>query len=154
MSGWETDIRAQVAATLGASASGLHLAVFVEPYLGWVLDGRKTIESRFSRRRIAPFQAVDAGDWLVLKRAAGPVVALCRVTAVAHVELEPALLAELRNRYARAMCAEDAEFWIARTAMRYASLLFLGERRLLASWRCGKQDRRGWVVLSRQGDGQ
>jgi hypothetical protein len=153
-SGWQTELRALVSATLGVPASGLHLGVFVEPYLSWILEGRKTIESRFTRRRIAPFGVVDGGDWLVLKRSAGPIVAVCRITAATHFELRPTTLARIRDRYGAAMCAEDAEFWRSRAEMRYASLLHLGELRLLEPTKCAKQDRRGWVVLSRRGDDQ
>ena len=35
----------------------VHLAVMVEPYLSRVLDGSKTMESRFSRKKIAPWGA-------------------------------------------------------------------------------------------------
>ena len=37
----------------------VHLAVMVEPYLSRVLDGSKTIESRFSRKKIAPWGRVS-----------------------------------------------------------------------------------------------
>ncbi len=40
---------------------GVHLAVFVEPYLSAVLDGRKTMESRFGLTRQPPYDCV--GRW-------------------------------------------------------------------------------------------
>jgi DNA-directed RNA polymerase alpha subunit len=36
-----------------------HLAVFIEPFLQYILDGSKTVESRFSSRRSAPYQRVN-----------------------------------------------------------------------------------------------
>ena len=39
-------------------------AAFWEPYLDLILTGQKTVESRFSRRRIAPYGCVAAGDVL------------------------------------------------------------------------------------------
>jgi hypothetical protein len=38
----------------------VHLAVFVELFLSSLLDGTKTIESRFGLRRSAPFGRVPA----------------------------------------------------------------------------------------------
>ena len=35
--------------------ANLHLGVFAEPWLSYMLDGRKTIESRFGKNRIAPY---------------------------------------------------------------------------------------------------
>jgi len=42
--------------------NNLHLAIFVEPYLSFILDGRKTVESRFSSVRCAPYKRVLPGD--------------------------------------------------------------------------------------------
>src|SRR5215210_2794220 len=72
---------------LGAAGSelpscGIHLAVFVEPFLDYVLDGSKTVESRFSVNRCAPFGKVSPGDMVLLKRAGGPVVGIARVRTV------------------------------------------------------------------------
>jgi len=57
----------------------LHLAVFVEPYLQYVLDGKKTVESRFGIHRRPPFGHVSEGDILLLKRSGGPVTGVCLV---------------------------------------------------------------------------
>src|SRR5271169_6453922 len=66
----------------------IHLAVFIEPFLGYVLDGTKTVESRFSINRCAPFGKVSQGDVLLLKRAGGPVVGITRVLAVWSYHLD------------------------------------------------------------------
>src|SRR5688572_14494747 len=57
----------------------LHLGVFVEPFLGYMLDGRKTVESRFSTRRFAPYHRAERGDVVLIKRSGGPIVGVCRV---------------------------------------------------------------------------
>jgi len=62
------------------STRGIHLAVLVEPYLSLILDGKKTIESRFSINRHAPFEQVQRGDVLILKRSSGPIEGLCTVS--------------------------------------------------------------------------
>lgn len=57
---WEDHLRELI--NNDTSPAGLHLAVFVEPYLGYILEGKKTVESRFGMRRSAPYGQVAAGD--------------------------------------------------------------------------------------------
>src|SRR5712664_2231754 len=64
----------------------MHLGVFAEPFLQFVLDGSKTIESRFSVNRCAPYRTVHAGDVLLLKQPSGPVVAVAEVAQVWYYE--------------------------------------------------------------------
>src|SRR3954452_24578662 len=90
---------------LGAPGSGLpscgvHLAVFVEPYLGYVLDGSKTVESRFSVNRCAPFGKVRRGDIILLKRSGGGVVGIARVSVVWSYQLDEESWAGIRERFA------------------------------------------------------
>ena len=49
----------------------LHVAVMTEPYFSLVLAGKKTMESRFSQRKIAPWGKVAAGDTVILKKSGG-----------------------------------------------------------------------------------
>ena len=132
---------------LPTSGFSLHLAVLVEPYLEWVLSGRKTIESRFSINRVAPYGVIRAGDRLLLKRSSGPVVGICSVTAVEFFELDSGTRAKIRNSYSSALCAEDSGFWAARRRATYATLMHIGEVYRLPPVICTKRDRRGWVVL-------
>lgn len=74
--------------TMGTPAQ-VHLAVMVEPYLSRVLDGSKTIESRFSRKKIAPWGRVSSGDVVVLKKSGGSFVAVFETTDATYVELSP-----------------------------------------------------------------
>ena len=57
----------------------IHLAILIEPYLSFILNGKKTIESRFSINRIAPFDKIQTGDIVLLKRAGGPLVGISQV---------------------------------------------------------------------------
>jgi hypothetical protein len=129
---------------------GLHLGVFVEPFLQHILDGCKTVEARFSERRCAPYKQVVSGDVLLLKRAGGPVVGVCEVGHVWSYRIDPESLGELRREFAAALCAPDDTFWSEQHSACYATLLRLEKvRRILpVSW--AKRDRRGWVVIRRR----
>src|SRR5580692_1379944 len=71
------------------SGFGLHLAVFIEPYLQYVLEGKKTVESRFGIQRRPPFGHVREGDILLLKRSGGPITGVCLVGQVWFYQLDP-----------------------------------------------------------------
>lgn len=136
-----------LATTLDDPTVSVHLAVMVEPFLGYVLNGQKTIESRFSKNAIAPYGKVALGDLVLMK--SGPVVGSFRVASVEFVmlNLNGGELARLRHDCAIAICADNDEFWHARADKRYATLLGVNDVRKLPQITVPKRDRRGWVVL-------
>lgn len=76
-------------------STGIHLAIMIEPFLGYILNGKKTIESRFSKNLIAPHRRIVPGDLVLLK--AGPIVASFCASSVEFVELTyPSVLACVR----------------------------------------------------------
>jgi hypothetical protein len=132
---------------LAAPTISLHLAVLVEPYLGFILDGRKTIESRFSVRPSPPYGRVEDGDIVLLKESGGPVVGAFTASAAWHYRLDPASWTELRRDFTDALCAQDG-FWEARAAAEYATLIGISQAQRLPPVTIPKRDRRGWVVLA------
>lgn len=126
-------------------ALGFHLAVLVEPYLTYILEGRKTIESRFSKNRVPPFERVRVGDLVFLKRAAGPVVGVMHVERTDFLLLNDETWPQVRA-LSGPLCA-DAGFWLARAEKHYATLLYVGAVRALRPFRVQKTDRRAWVIL-------
>lgn len=129
------------------SASALHLAVCIEPYLRYILEGKKTVESRFSTRRFAPYHHVDPGDVVLLKQSSGPIVGICLVTHVWFYKLNPQSWQELRTQFAQALCASDPAFWQEREQAAYATLMRVREVQAIPPMSVSKRDRRGWVVL-------
>lgn len=129
----------------------VHVAILVEPFLEWILEGRKTVESRFSSHRIAPYGVVRQGDWIALKRSSGPVVGIFRAGEVLFFELDDRTRRKIRREYSAPLCAQDRGFWLDREHATFATLISVSEvHRLPPIW-CDKRDRRGWVVL---GDAQ
>jgi hypothetical protein len=126
------------------SGIGLHIACMIEPFLGYILEGKKTIESRFSKPLIPPYRHVAVGDVVLLK--AGPIVASFRAASVEFIELNEHELARLVKDHSAAICADD-EFWRIRADKRYATLLGISDVRRLTPLKVDKQDRRGWMML-------
>jgi hypothetical protein len=134
------------------SPYSLHLAVFVEPFLKYVLNGSKKIESRFSSVRCAPYQSVQKGDVVLLKKTGGPIVGICMVTNAWFYELEPESLAEIKQKYSEALCAQDPTFWEERKGALFASLMSVQHVQAIPPVLIEKRDRRGWVVLQSASD--
>lgn len=141
---WEPYLRS---VSDGQNPQSIHLAVFVEPFLGFVLNGRKTVESRFSAVRCPPFDRVRSGDVILLKKAGGPVVGLCRVSHVWSYNLDPDSWREIRQEFTEALCAQDPLFWESRAQASYATLMKISEVKPIPAVAWKKRDRRGWVVL-------
>jgi hypothetical protein len=127
----------------------IHLAVFVEPFLQFVLDGRKTVESRFSIHRRAPFGCVRPRDLVLIKESGGPVVAMAEVSNVWYYQLDPSAWDFIRNRFAEQLCVDDPEFWKSKASSYYATLMQFARVDKIDPLSCSKRDRRGWVVLGR-----
>lgn len=125
-------------------SAGIHIAIMVEPFLGYILDGRKTVESRFSKNLIAPHHRIVPGDLVLLK--AGRVCAAFRASSVEFVELRASERVRLRRDYSDVICA-DEEFWAARQDKRYATLVGISDVKALTPLTVAKRDRRGWLVL-------
>jgi hypothetical protein len=131
--------------TLG-NPVGVHLAVFSEPFLSFVLSGRKTLESRFSRFRIAPFDAVAPGDVILIKAVAGPIRGVALAQRTWFFDLSSAPIRTLRERFATGICAND-DFWDDKRDAAFATIIELAEPAAIEPLGCDKKDRRGWVTL-------
>lgn len=123
-----------------------HLAILVEPFLTYILEGKKTVESRFSAIPCPPYGRVNKGDVILLKQSGGPINAISLVTSVWSYKLDPASWTEVKQ-FSDALCAYDSSFWAERENASYATLMCLSEVSRIGDFRIPKHDRRGWVVL-------
>ncbi len=130
-----------------SAPSGLHLAVLVEPYLAYILDGKKTVESRFSMHRIPPYGRVHEDDVILLKKSGGPIVGLCLISDVWYYSLDPESWQEIRSEFTEMLCAQDPDFWSQRKRAGFATLMRIRHVFRIPPVNFIKRDRRGWVVL-------
>ncbi|MCK4293749.1 MAG: ASCH domain-containing protein [Planctomycetes bacterium] len=129
-----------------------HLVILKKPYLDAILDGRKQIESRFSRTKRPAFGRVLAGDRLFLKLSSGPVCAIATAAKVKNLEdLTPKRIFELKQQYNRQILAPD-EYWRSKTDCRFGFLVRLEDVRPIEPVRIHKKDWRAWVVLTEDND--
>jgi hypothetical protein len=125
-----------------------HVAIVSPWAAAALLRGYKRIETRFSRRRHAPYGRICAGDTVHFKVSGGEVIGSACAYAVKELEsLTPTVLDGLRRRYAKAVCAPPA-YWAARRRCRYGVLIWLS--RLCpppTRVQVPRQYGGGWVVL-------
>lgn len=66
-----------------------HIAILKQPFFDMVLSGEKTIESRWSMVKVAPYKKVSVGDKILLKETGKDVTAIANVKKVQFYELTP-----------------------------------------------------------------
>lgn len=132
------------------STSTIHVAIVREPVARAILTGRKKVESRLSKRRTGPFQAIRAGDLIYFKRVGGEIFARATVGAVKMFhDLSARRVAALRREYNRLIAAPNS-YWVRRARSRYAMLAWLeGVRPVTVRSRPPRQFGSGWLVIRR-----
>jgi len=137
----------RVLASANRGRFALHLAIFREPYLSFVMEGRKTVETRFAKRRCPPFERVTKGDVVILKRAGGDVTGICLVERAWFYHIDAHSLVAIREKFGPAICAVDDSFWTDRNQAVVATILLITNVTPIRKVAIGKRDRRGWVVF-------
>lgn len=130
----------------GKISADVHLAVFIEPYLTLVLEGLKTVESRFSRVRCAPYHQVRPGDIILVKQSGGPVRAITQAAVTSYFDFGSDCLEKVRSTYGEGICADD-EFWEMQKSALFATVIELAHTISIDPLDIPKRDRRGWVPL-------
>lgn len=126
-----------------------HLAVVRRAYLDLILSGEKTIESRLTKVRCAPFGRIERGDGVFFKEPSGPVRARARVARVRiHENLTPGGVRDLRRRHNGRIHGER-DYWSAKRDARYAVLIWLDHVEPAADWSVKPRlHGRGWLCLT------
>jgi hypothetical protein len=129
-----------------------HLVILKKPYLEKILDGSKTVESRFTRTKRPYFGKVLVGDILFLKESSGPVRGRATVAAVRNFEgLTSKELSRIRRQY-NCDIGGDEEYWHSKSSCEFGLLVWLKDVELIEPVRIGKKDWRGWVLLTERQD--
>ncbi len=126
-----------------------HLAILTQPFLSLILDGKKTIESRFSKIQCAPHGVVKSGDIVLMKKPGGQVLGEFTVGKVLYFpNITPDQL-QIVKSYSKEICSDhDPHFWESRKDARYVTLMYVTNViRYKTPVPVTKKDKRGWVVF-------
>lgn len=128
----------------------IHLAIFSKPFLKLIENNNKIIESRFSIKRISPFEKVFEGDIILLKESCGPIKGYFRAGNVIYIEnITKRKLNEIKKKHADDIGSIiDPNFWKQRQYSKYATLIQIKDYKKIEPINVRKTDRRSWIVLS------
>lgn len=135
-----------------ATAGGVrkHVAIVHAWVARALLDGTKTIESRFSRDKRPPFGRIDRGATIYFRVAGGGYAAKARVARVQCIEdLTPEMVDEIEADY-RDQIGGDDDYWQAARGARCVTLVHLSGCTTATRGPTldrHKGDRRAWFVL-------
>ncbi len=125
-----------------------HLAVFDAGSAKLIFSGKKTVEGRFSKIKIAPFAQVSAGDAVYVKVSGESIVGqfiVDRVIYFDHPTKEE--IVEIKKKYAKQLAMIES-FWLRHEKITYITLMFVRSvNRFIIAPEIAKKDLRGWVVL-------
>ena len=125
-----------------------HLVILKKPYLEAILDGGKTVESRFTKTKRPYFGRVLPGDKLFLKESSGPVCATAKAAAVKNFEnLTPEKIIAIKQHYNHYIGGGD-EHWQSKANCKFCVLVWLKDVEPIEPVRIRKKDWRAWVVLT------
>lgn len=116
------------------------------PYLDRIIDGTKTVESRFHKIRNAPLDTVSGGDLVVFKPAGHAAGHVAGVRRASYLDLAETPLEVVRSTWQDAIADTTDEFWSARAHARWVSLVEIDWVRSIPAVTLHKRDRRGWVT--------
>lgn len=123
----------------------IHIAVMVEPYLTLILEGKKTIESRFSKKRISPFHRVEQGDIVILKRSGGGYVGVFEAGEVLFFEPKNSFdIQKIKEKYNDLLCISD-DFWELKKDSHYATLIEIKKLCKFIEFQINEANRKSWV---------
>lgn len=126
-----------------------HLAIFKKGEDEEIFSGKKTIESRFSIKKIAPYGVVSSGDIIYIKPAGKDIKGQFRVQKVIFID---GVAAEDIQALASTFGCTIASPNVLRDTVKeakYGTLIFITqvERFLTPPVKISKKDSRTWVVL-------
>jgi ASC-1-like (ASCH) protein len=128
---------------------GVHLAIFNEPFLSLIYEGKKKIESRFSINKVGPYHKIYEGDLVVLKESGGSVTGLFLAGEVRYFSnLDINALKNIEINYGDLICSHHSlDFWVMREKSNYATLINITNVQKIPPIKVSKKDRAGWSVI-------
>lgn len=123
-----------------------HLGVFCEPYLNYMMKGIKTIESRFSKDKRAPYSRISNKDIVFIKKSSGPIVGYFTIKSVKFFELSKTDMEYIKENYSKELAVSET-FFIEKKNRKYATLIFIDEVIPLIPFKIHKTGMSSWIVL-------
>lgn len=126
----------------------IHLGIFTEPCLTYMLNGKKTIESRFSKNKIMLFEKITKDDIVLIKKSGGNIVAYFTIKEILFFDLQKNAIEKIKAKYNKALCVDDS-FWEKKKDSRYATLIKIDKLVELKPFSIHKKGMQTWILLQK-----
>ena len=124
-----------------------HIAILRQPFFDMVLNGEKTIESRWSMKKVAPYQKVSVGDEILLKETGKDVTATATVKDVKYYELTPQKVEEIRVEFGKQIGTDKFEDWKSTLNKKFCTLIWLENVTTIPPMKVPRSNGAGWIVM-------
>jgi hypothetical protein len=127
----------------------IHLAIFSEPFLSYLLSGKKTLESRLSINRTSPFGKVYANDIVLIKKTGGEIYGLFRVDNVKFFSnINSEIIRKIDEEHgSKILWNLDPQFLISKSDAKFLTLITIGMLIKIKPFETEKSDRTAWVTI-------
>jgi len=126
----------------------MHLAIFTDPFLSYLLNGEKTFESRLSINKIAPYGKVHKNDIVVVKKSGGEIFGIFTVKTVHfYSNLNSALIKKIDDSYGDKIMWNSLEFLASKSSSKFLTLIEVASLKLFLPFDITKKDRGSWVII-------
>lgn len=123
-----------------------HLGIFTEPVLSYMMEGQKTIESRFSKNKIAPYEKIDKSDIVLIKRSGGDIIGYLTIKDVLFFDLNITSISSIKEKYNEYLCVDET-FWEQKKNSNYATLIIIDKVTKLKPFKINKKGMQTWIIL-------
>lgn len=131
-----------------------HLAIFTRNAIKAIVSGQKTVETRFSKKKIAPFGMVNVGDIIYMKPPGEELSGQFVATKVISIEgLDEKdwewIKTEFGQKISFGSVAEMKNYYKEHEGSKFATIIQMGkiEQFVTSPIKIEKRDLRGWMVL-------
>lgn len=124
----------------------IHLGVFSDPYLTYMLERKKTIESRFSKNKVAPYSQITDDDIVIIKKSSGDVLGYFTIKNLLFFDLNTISIEEIKLKYNKQLCVDET-FWNNKKNSNYATLVFIDKLVKLQPFSINKKGMQTWIKL-------
>ncbi len=127
-----------------------HIAIMRQPFYDMVLSGEKTIESRWSMNKSAPFNRIKKGDVIYFKKTGCPITAVAEAAEVRFYNLTPSIVEEIAKKYGKQIGTDKFKDYESCFSKKYLTLIWLKNVRQIAPIEVPKSYGAGWIILGDQ----
>ena len=124
-----------------------HIAILRQPFFDMILSGEKTIESRWSLNRVAPFERVKAGDVIWLKETSKDITARAIVKKVKFYNLTKDKADDIKSKYGKEIGTDKFEDWERYRNKKYLTLIWLKDIQKIEPITAPKSHGAGWLII-------